>query len=70
MRTFGMIMVVIGIAMMVITGFNIVTKKKVLDVGPVEINKEKSHPISWSPIIGAALLLGGIAVMASDKKKV
>jgi uncharacterized membrane protein YdcZ (DUF606 family) len=70
MRTLGMILVVVGIAMMVITGFNLVTKKKVVDVGPVEINKEKNHPISWSPIIGAALLLGGIAVMASDKKKV
>jgi hypothetical protein len=70
MRTFGLVLVIVGIVMMVITGFNIVTKKKVVDLGPLEVNKEQRTPINWSPIVGAALLLGGIAVMASDKKKV
>ena len=69
MRTFGMVLVALGIIMMIITGFNLVTKKKVADVGPIEINKEESHPVAWSPIVGAALLIGGIVVIATDKKK-
>jgi uncharacterized membrane protein YdcZ (DUF606 family) len=69
MKTLGIVLVVLGIVMMVITGVNVVTKKKVVDVGPLEINKEKRTPINWSPIIGVALLVGGIAVMAADKKK-
>jgi hypothetical protein len=54
--------------MMLITGFNFVTKKKVVDLGPVEINKEESHPVQWSPIVGGLLLVGGIVVMAVGKK--
>ena len=69
MRTFGIVLVVIGIAMMVITGFNIVTKEKVVDLGPLEVNKEEKTPINWSPILGAALLVGGVVVIAMDKKK-
>lgn len=69
MKTLGIVLVVIGIVMMIVTGINVVTKKKVVDVGPLEINKEQKTPINWSPIIGVALLVGGIAVMAMDKKR-
>ena len=67
-RTLGIILVVIGIVMMAYTGFNYVTKEKVVDIGPLEISKEKNNPISWSPIVGVVLLVGGIIVMARDRK--
>lgn len=67
-KSLGVILVVLGIAMMVYTGFNFVTKEKVVDLGPVEINKEKNNPVSWSPIIGVVLLVGGIIVLARSKK--
>jgi hypothetical protein len=70
MRTLGIVLVILGVVMMIVTGVNIVTKKKVADIGPLEINKEKSTPVNWSPIIGAALLIGGIGIMATDKKRV
>ena len=67
-RTLGIILVIIGIVMMAYTGFNYVTKEKVVDIGPLEISKEKNNPISWSPIVGVVLLVGGIIVMARDRK--
>lgn len=67
-KSVGVILVVLGIAMMVYTGFNFVTKEKVVDLGPVEISKEKNNPVSWSPIIGVVLLVGGIIVLARSKK--
>lgn len=57
-----------GALMIVYTGFNYVTKDKVIDVGSIEINKETSHPVQWSPIAGAVLLVGGIVVFATGKK--
>ena len=69
MRTLGIVLVIIGIVMMAITGFNYVTKKKVVDLGPVEINKEESHPVQWSPIVGGILAVGGIALLMSARKK-
>lgn len=68
MKTLGIILIVLGAIMMGITGFNLVTKKKVADIGPVEISKTENRPVSWSPIIGVGLLIGGIAVVATAKK--
>lgn len=68
MKNLGIVLIVLGIVMMLITGFNFVTKKKVVDLGPVEINKEEKHPVQWSPIIGGILLVGGIVVVAVGKK--
>jgi uncharacterized iron-regulated membrane protein len=68
MKNVGIVLVVLGIIMMCITGFNLVTKKKVVDIGPIEINKEEKHPIQWSPIIGGILLVSGIVVIATGKK--
>ncbi|HET6225957.1 MAG TPA: hypothetical protein VFF27_06740 [Bacteroidia bacterium] len=68
MKNFGIVLIVIGAVMMLITGFNVVTKKKVVDLGPIEINKEEKHPVQWSPIIGGVLLVGGIVLVASGRK--
>lgn len=69
MRNIGIVLIVLGGLMMAITGFNLVTKEKVVDLGPVEINKEKNHPVQWSPIIGGVLLVAGIAVVVSNRKR-
>lgn len=68
MKNLGIVLIVLGIIMMLITGFNFVTKKKVVDLGPIEVNKEEDHPVQWSPIIGGILLVGGIVVIAVGKK--
>ena len=67
-RTLGIVVVVIGILMIIYTGFNYVTTEKVVDLGPIKINTEKSHPVQWSPIAGAILLAGGILIVATSKK--
>jgi hypothetical protein len=69
MKTIGMIILVIGILMTVFTGFNIVTKKKVVDLGPVEINKEEKTPIYWSPITGGILIVVGAITLVMDRRK-
>jgi uncharacterized iron-regulated membrane protein len=68
MKNVGIVLIVLGIIMMLITGFNVITKKKVVHLGPIEINKEEKHPVQWSPIIGGILLVGGIVIVASGKK--
>lgn len=55
--------------MIIYTGFNYVSTEKVVDLGPIEINAVQNHPVKWSPIVGIVLLVGGIAVVAIDKKK-
>lgn len=68
-KTIGIAIIIIGIIMMIYTGFNYVTTEKVVDLGPIEINKQTNYPVQWSPIIGGVLLIGGIVILALDKKK-
>jgi UDP-N-acetylmuramyl pentapeptide phosphotransferase/UDP-N-acetylglucosamine-1-phosphate transferase len=68
-RTIGIIVIIIGILMFIFTGFNFTTKEKVVDLGPIQIDKEKSHPVRWSPIIGGILVVGGIVLVAVNRKK-
>ncbi|MCF8371573.1 MAG: hypothetical protein K9H64_08115 [Bacteroidales bacterium] len=68
LKTIGIILASIGIIMIIYTGFNFVTKEKVVDLGPIEINSETNHPIQWSPYVGVALLIGGVVVFAFGKK--
>ena len=69
-KNLGIVLVVIGIIMMIYTGFNFVTKEKVVDLGPLQISKNENHPVQWSPIIGGILLVGGILIITTSKKKI
>jgi uncharacterized membrane protein YidH (DUF202 family) len=67
-RYLGIIIIAIGVLMMIYTGFNYITTEKVVDLGVIEINKQKNHPIQWSPIVGLVLIVGGIVIIAFNKK--
>ena len=62
-------LIVVGMVMMIVTGFNYVTKKEVANIGPIEINKEESHPVRWSPYIGGVLVVGGLFLLIANKRK-
>jgi len=68
MKTIGIALIIIGIVMIAYTGFNFITTKKVVDLGPIEINKEQNHHVQWPPIAGAVLLVGGIVIIVTNKK--
>lgn len=68
MKTLGILLIVIGGIMTVFTGFNIITKEEVVDVGPLEINKEEKTPIYWSPVTGAILLVAGVVILATTRR--
>lgn len=67
-KTIGIALSIIGILMIVYTGFNYVTTEKV-DLGIMEMKIKKNNPVQWSPIVGVALLIGGVIVIITDKKR-
>lgn len=69
MKNLGIVLIALGVIMMGITGFNYVTKEKVVDIGKLEISKDQKHSVQWSPIIGGILLVGGIVVFVVGRKK-
>ena len=69
MKTFGIILIVVGIVMILYRGFSVVTEKKVLDVGPVEVNKKENKWIGWPTYAGAAVAIVGVVMVMSDRNK-
>jgi hypothetical protein len=68
-KTIGLIILVIGLLMTFYTGFNYVTREKVVDFGSIEITKDKDHAASWSPFIGLGVMVIGGVVFLSGRKK-
>lgn len=69
MKTAGWILIVIGIVMIFIKGFSVPVEKKVVDVGPVEINKTENKWIGWPTYAGGILAVIGVVLVVADRKK-
>jgi drug/metabolite transporter (DMT)-like permease len=68
-KPIGIILIVLGILMLLYNSFNFTTTEKVVDIGPIQVNKEVNHPIAWSPIIGIVLAVGGVVLLVVGNKK-
>lgn len=65
-KSVGIALIIIGIVMTIYNGFNYVTTEKVVDIGPIQINQEKNHPVQWAPILGIIILAGGAFLVIKD----
>ncbi len=69
MKILASILIVLGILMILYKGFNVQTEKKVVDLGPVEINKKENKWIGWPTYAGAVAIAGGIIILLGSAKK-
>ena len=67
MKQLGIIIIVLGLGLTIFTVVPIVTKKKVVDIGPLEVNKETEHKGNWSPFLGVAVIVVGAALLWKSK---
>lgn len=70
MKTTGIVIFIIGLVMTVFTSFQFFTKEKVVDIGAVEISRDKPHNLTWSPLIGIGVMAlgGGLLLLKTSKK--
>lgn len=70
MKILGIIILVLGLAITIITGLSFVTKEKVVDIGDMEIRRDKKHSLTWSPIAGVVVMvIGGGLIIWGFKKQ-
>ena len=67
-RTFGIILIVLGLAGLAWGGFTYTTREKVVDIGPIHATRDETHNVPLPPIFGAAALVGGIVLMVAGRK--
>jgi drug/metabolite transporter (DMT)-like permease len=68
MKIIGIVLIVIGILALAYQGITYTTHKKVLDIGPIQATKEERNTIPIPPILGVLALIGGVVILASDRR--
>jgi LPXTG-motif cell wall-anchored protein len=69
MKKIGIIIIIIGLGLTLFSAFTFFSKEKVVDIGKLEITREKPHHLNWSPLIGIAIMgIGGVFLWRSYKK--
>jgi hypothetical protein len=67
-KILGMVLIALGLVGLVWGGFSFTTREKVVDLGPLDVTRNKTHSVPLPPILGATALIGGIALLVSGKK--
>ena len=55
--------------MLVFGNISFTTEKKIVDAGPIEINKKEKKTIDWPNYAGVIALVGGVVMFIGGSKK-
>lgn len=64
----GIILIVLGIVALAYQGFSYKTEKRVVDAGPIHVDKTEDHWVSLPPVLGGIALVGGIILVVAGAK--
>ncbi|SDC12035.1 hypothetical protein [Pedobacter soli] len=68
-KTVGLILIVLGAAMLIWTGFTYTKKEKIIDAGPIQVSADKEKSVNWPPYAGGIILVAGVFVFIASKKR-
>jgi hypothetical protein len=69
MKRAGIVIVILGLVLTIFTAITFFTRENVVDIGSLKISANKPHHLSWSPLIGIAVMgVGGVLILVSGKK--
>lgn len=68
-KTIGIIMIVVGILMLIWTGFSFTKKETLVDIGSVEIAADKKETVNWPPYVGGGVLAAGVLLLLVGRKR-
>jgi hypothetical protein len=64
----GLALVVLGILALVYQGIGYTKREKVVDIGPIHATADEHKTLPLPPILGVISLIGGIVLIARDRK--
>jgi uncharacterized membrane protein len=67
-RSIGIILIVVGIAMIIWTSFSYTREEKIIDAGPIQVSADRQKTIAWPSYLGGFILVSGIVIVAVSKK--
>jgi len=67
-RTIGLIGMILGIVLLIWTGFTYTKKEKIIDAGPIQVSADREKTVNWPPYAGGIVLVVGAVLFLSSKK--
>ena len=65
----GIILIVVGVLALAYQGITYTTRKKVIDIGPIQATRESKETIPLPPVLGAVAIAGGIALLVAGNRR-
>jgi len=69
MMWIGIVLVLLGVAGLVIQNVKFTETKKVLDVGPLQVNAEEQHSLPIPTIAGVVAVLAGLTLVFVSQRR-
>jgi uncharacterized membrane protein YidH (DUF202 family) len=69
MKLIGIVLVVLGIAGLAYGGITWTTREKVIDMGPVQVSRDKTQSLPLAPITGGVCLIAGVVVLVAAGRR-
>jgi uncharacterized membrane protein HdeD (DUF308 family) len=69
MKIAGIVLIVVGVIALAYGGISYTREKKVIDIGPIEATAKTRETIPLPPVLGAAAIVGGIALIVVSARK-
>lgn len=69
MRIAAIALIVFGVLALAYGGISYTREKKVVDIGPIEATAKTRETIPLPPLLGAAAIVGGIAMLVVGARK-
>lgn len=69
MAIVGLVLIVLGVLALAYQGITYTSREKVLDIGPVEATAEREKTLPLPPVLGAAAIVGGVALLIVGSRK-
>ena len=69
MKAAGIVLIAVGILMLIFRGFSFTDEKKVVDIGPLEVNKKEEKSVGWPVYAGGIAVAAGVVLLLSARKE-
>jgi uncharacterized membrane protein HdeD (DUF308 family) len=65
----GVLLIVLGVAALVYQGVTYTSRETVIDIGPVHATAERERTLPLPPLVGTAVVAGGVALLVAGMRK-
>jgi len=64
----GVILIALGVVALAYQGITYTTREKVVDLGPLKVEKKEEKTIPLPPILGGVAIAGGIVLLIASSR--